>query len=206
MVRVRAGDPSKTLASVQLTKAERAERTASRGQRIKIGTRIPSLDPIIRRRRRGLSDLPRPTLGSRPASLPPRPRPRPQFGTDFGVLQPFGSRPRPRPTRVTVLSPSERRDRLITVSSRSRLARDRIRRPTKQPIRKTKPKVRPAPAITRARISPFMPFQEISFDEGRREGRRFGEERPRRRAPPRTPRRQRRTEDFGLGNIFNVQF
>ena len=226
MVRVRAGDPSKTLASVQPTKAERASRTASRGQRIKIGTRIPSLDPIIRRRRRGLSDL------------PTRPQPS-QFGTDFSVLQPFGGQRRKpvprgirkggqkifvsgrRPSRVTVASPSERRDRLITVSSRSRLAREesvrrRDRRPDlfrtgargkqvkvkqKRPIRVTSV----VPRRPRPPVFDFMPFQEITFREGRREGRRFGEERPRRRFQPR-PRRRQEESDFGLGNVFNVQF
>lgn len=94
-------------------------------------TVIPSLDPITRRRGRGLSDIPRPRPRPRPVALPPRLRPRPPVftgGSDFNILQPFGrpttTRDR-RPSRVTVQSPSERRDKLITVSSRSRLARER---------------------------------------------------------------------------------
>jgi len=232
MVRVRAGDPSKTLASVQPTKAERAERTATRGQRIKIGTRIPSLDPIIRRRRRGLSDLPRRA----------KPRPFPQFGTDFGVLQPFGGQRRKpvprgirkggqkifvsgrRPSRVTVTSPSERRDRLITVSSRSRLAREEsVRRRDRRPdvfrtgargkqvkVKQKRPIRVPKPPRPRPPVFDFMPFQEITFREGREgRGRRFGEEeeRPRRRFQPSPRRRREQTaSDFDLGNIFDVQF
>jgi len=196
-------------------------------------TIIPSLDPITRRRGRGLSDIPR-----QPALARPPPRPRPVLGTDFSVLQPFGGRRRKpvprgirkggqkifvggrRPTRVTVASPSERRDRLITVSSRSRLAREEsVRRPDRRPdifrtgARGKKVKIKRGRARRIETIPPprrrepqgfdFMPFQQISFREGR--GRRFGEEeqRQRRRAPP---RRRRRTEDFGLGNIFNVEF
>lgn len=229
MVRVRAGDPSKTLASVQPTKAERLARSAEFVRRR--GTVIPSLDPITRRRRRGLSDLPRRA----------KPRPFPQFGTDFGVLQPFGGQRRKpvprgirkggqkifvsgrRPSRVTVASPSERRDRLITVSSRSRLAREEsVRRRDRRPdvfrtgargkkvkVKQKRPIRVPKPPRPRPPVFDFMPFQEITFREGRREGRRFGEEeeRPRRRFQPSPRRRREQTaSDFDLGNIFDVQF
>jgi len=186
------------------------------------GTIIPSLDPI----RRGDS----PTRFGLPPRPRPRPRPIPQIGTDFGVLQPLGRpRPRPRPTRVTVASPSGRRGKLITVSSRSRLARlarqESVRRPDRRPdvfrtgARGKKVKVkqkRPirvlssvVPRPPRPPVFDFMPFQEITFREGRREGRRFGEEeeRPRRRFQPSPRRRREQTaSDFDLGNIFDIQF
>jgi len=210
------------------------------------GTIIPSLDPITRRRGRGLSDRPPAPALARPPPIPisarpqpvglrprrpkgksklvqvgfkngrpvfdripiGRPRPRPQLGGDFNVLQPFG---RPRPTRVEVAQPSGREGRLITVSSRSILARGR----KKKKVRGRKAKVErvrlsppPVPPRRQPPVFEFMPFQEISFGEGRRrEGRRGEfeerEERPRRR---RAPPRRRRSDDFGLGNIFDVQF
>ncbi len=242
----------------------------------------PSLDPITRRRSRGLSDLPRrPTTrlgkpvfaqlipvrsgargrrpvreasGRKPTRLVRvrRAKPLPQLGTDFDVLQPLG-RARPRPTRVEVAQPSGRAGRLITVSSRSRLAREEsVRRKDRRPdifrtgargkkvkVKKGKPRRverRELGFVTPPRRRElgfdFMPFQEISFGEGRRRPQTtpfttFGgrtatvgargvrgrpiqrreeeeEERPRRTRAP--PRRRRRTDDFGLGNIFDVQF
>ena len=67
-----------------------------------------------------------------------------------GKLIRVSAKPFRRPRLVKVTSPSRGKARTIRVSSRSRLARKkRVRRPTRRPIRKTKPKVRPARAITR---------------------------------------------------------
>ncbi len=179
----------------------------------------PTLDPITRRR--GTGRRPKPVFISgafggrggrrrttspvavtrpirpRPIGLPPRPIPR----------------PRPRPTRVTVAQPSGREGRLITVSSRSILARGRKKKKVRGRERGKKKRRRqlpPQPAIAiprrrRVEASPFVPFQEISFGEGRRrEGRRGEfeeEERPRRRRAP--PRRRRQVEsDFDVLNVF----
>jgi len=162
----------------------------------------------------------------------PRPRPRPRPSTDisgvgrprpagdFGVLQPafFGDGRRPRPTRVEVAQPSGRKGRLITVSSRSILARGRKKKKLRkrrkrlgkgQIKKKRRRQLPPQPAVAfprrRVEASPFVPFQEISFGEGRRrEGRRGEfeeEERPRqRRAPPR--RRRAPQSDFDVLNLF----
>ncbi len=175
-----------------------------------------------------------------------RAKPLQRLGGDFDVLQPFG---RPRPTRVEVAQPSGREGRLITVSSRTRLTRkESVRRRDRRPdtfrtgARGKKIKVKKGKPRRVERITPprrrelgfdFIPFQEISFGEGRRRPQTtpfttFGgrtatvgargargrpirrreeeeEERPRRtRAPP--PRRRRRSDDFGLGNIFDIQF
>ncbi len=193
-----------------------------------------------------ISARPRPVLGSdfgvlQPFRSPRRPKP-PLFGRARAGARgrrPIRTKPRgrlvsvrdepfrTRPTRVEVAQPSGRAGRLITVSSRSILARGRKKKKVRQrrkrigkgqikKKRRRRTPESPPPAIAiprRRRTEPpparFFGLQDITFGEGRRrEGRRgeFEEEEPRRRRAPRAPPRRRRTDDFGLGNIFDVEF
>jgi len=136
---------------------------------------------------------------------------------------------KPRPTRVTVASPSGREGRTITVSSRSILARGRksrtrTRGTTTTPRRarvKKSPPLRPRPApIPRGTAPTFVtnliPFQSQarsarqplifeSFSPERRRGKARGrgvEVRPERRASSFTPRGRRLDDE--LGSDFDV--
>ncbi len=116
-------------------------------------------------------------------------------GGDFGVLEPFE-----RPTRVSVPSPSRRVKKTITVSSRSRLARQR---PSLDPVSRSSQLAR-AVRKDLARES-FIPFQQtpsrvsFQFGQGRIEPKRTrGEIRFGTKKKPRTRLPRRKPTDFDI--------
>lgn len=127
-----------------------------------------------------------------------RPRPIPRRQKPKTRLEKTGKRP--RPTRVTVASPSGREGRTITVSSRSILARGRKKKTRigargKKVQKRTSTRKRPPPIIDRVPRQPRQPrptFVSSLFQQQEEE------ERPRQ--PPRGRRRlrgERPPEDFG---------